>query len=139
MGTLLRGAIVWLAAASFAALSLVGDGLHGIPGFQHGIAPRHGCSSSQGGCCAPVAYDAGCGGPGPSAGAEPEVPAERSSPTEKHTCPVCRLLAQAKTAPTVAELPPLGEPVADDPVFSSPCYASAPAHAFDARGPPWDR
>lgn len=136
MGSLLRSTIVGLAAASFAALALVGDGLHGLPGFQHGIVPHQGCCTGRQECHRPVAPPTCCAGAGCGVVAGPEGPPEPGCPSQQHTCPVCRLLAQAKVPVAMAGTPPLGGKVPGTPAPSSPFYVFLPIRAFDARGPP---
>ncbi len=136
MASVFRSTIVGLAVASFAALALVGDGLHGLPGFQHGIVPHQGYCTGHRECPCRVAPPACCAGPGCGAVGKPEAPPEPGCPSQQHTCPVCRLLAQAKAPVAAAGTPPLGETVPDAPALSSSFYVFLPVRAFDARGPP---
>ncbi len=143
MGSLFRSTIVSLAAASFAALALVGDGLHVMPGFQHAFVVQHACCVGPAGCLPTPVADACCyAGRGHSAALDgcaadqPDAPQEPACPPQEHTCPVCRLLAQAKSPAAAVELPPPGAPVLQRANVSSPLCFLSPDRAFDARGPP---
>lgn len=131
-----RNTIVWSAAASFVAGSLVGDGLHFVPGFEHAFTPRLECGSSGYGCRQPAVPKTCCNGCDSKATVEPgNAPAMSALPLE-HTCPVCRLLAQAKAPVDAAALPPLGEPVPAEPALVPALSTRLLTRVFDARGPP---
>jgi hypothetical protein len=158
----LRNAIVWTAAASFAALSLVGEGLHWLPGSSHArlgscccrqdqvaslsCCPGHGThrhGDDSAGAPEPNACGHGCCGheqappePVPSEDREPEPGDEPTRSEAERECPICRLMAQAKTPLVLAALPDAGEPVRERPVHRPDFFRLLLARTFDARGPP---
>jgi len=138
MRSFVRATIILTAAAAFVVLSVVGQGLHLLPGCGH----RHRALDTA--CCGDKSItgpvDRGCcDGHGPHHGPKPhgsdsEPPGDPRSAVA--TCPICRLIAQAKAPAVIAAPPEVDQPVPDEPVHSPLPLLLSPTRAFDARGPP---
>ena len=132
----LKNLTIWTAVVSFAAASLVGEGLHLLPGCGH----DHGVSSGQchhGVCTCQSQHRAvGCG-----VAEQHEEAVGGGFPAghftgDEDACPICRFIAQAKAPAANADAAPAAMPVPDEPVSAPVLRVLLFARSFDARGPP---
>jgi len=123
-------AITWLAACLFAAMSLVGEGLHWLPGCGHAVPLPGGYVF--------VGIDKAQAGPFAD-GNTPGItrqPCDWPLVLDEDECPICRLLATGQSpGQTVAFLlhSPIGEHLLA--IFAGDVHLQT-ARAFQARAPP---
>jgi len=130
MLNVLRNLTIWAAAVSFLAVSLIGQGLHVLPGCGHDCGLDHSPATSHGqhghaGCCVSHQHPQ----PTPS-------DSRSSSSTDEEDCSICRLIAQAKVAVAQVGMLPEALSVPDEPAPASVLRVLLFTRPFDARGPP---
>jgi hypothetical protein len=120
----LRSAILnWFVTGLFAAVAVLGQALHGLPGCNHGVCDSHcdedcGCEHSEHACAV--------------------RPGHESSPCNHAAadCSICKFFSQAKALGQFGPSADCATLVADVPSWATIFASLVPLRPFDARGPP---
>jgi hypothetical protein len=124
-----RARLTWFLTAVFAAISVVGEGLHSLPGFGHLIACPGGCYGV--GWCPAATFSAD--GLTRHVGSPPEdVPPIR----DPEQCPVCRHLSFSSPAAEAVVIPAISDLVQELSVWDLPPLRFITAPSAQARAPP---
>ncbi len=120
----LRSAILnWFVTGLFAAVAVLGQALHGLPGCNHRVCDSH-CAEDCGGEQAEYACAVQ---PGHESSACDHAAAD---------CSICKFFSQAKALGQFGPSADCATLVADVPARATIFAPLAPHRPFDARGPP---